>query len=173
MNGSKQDRSSSGPTAVADEAVRLAEVLAGLMGTGSPMSRSAESDATKPADSEATPETKAEATAETETETSGPEESASEAPEQAGCSCQASAAVGAVCQVCPICRLAGLVDSVRPETMERIADLLGMVAGSLQAVAADRRSAATPTPGREPERTGEDGRDEVVEVRDADPDEFA
>ncbi len=55
------------------------------------------------------------------------------------CSCADSAAVGTVCGVCPICRVAGIVAAIQPEVIERVADVLTMVAGSLQEVAEDRR----------------------------------
>ena len=73
--------------------------------------------------------------------------------------------VASVCRVCPVCRAVGLLHSVQPETMERLADLLGMVAGSLQAMAADRRR---PDETDEPARPSRGERDEAVEVTDAD-----
>ncbi|AKU17140.1 hypothetical protein [Luteipulveratus mongoliensis] len=148
---------STSASSVADEAVRLVEALAGL--TGAPGA-----DPQTPED-DTTPEPSA------ATSSSDDDHQESEEPRPAGCSCQDAAMVAAVCQVCPVCRVAGLLHNVRPETMDRIADLLGMVAGSLQAVAADRRTASgeSAPPTREPARPGTpEHRDEVLDVVDED-----
>ncbi|MBC9957607.1 hypothetical protein [Yimella sp. cx-51] len=56
-----------------------------------------------------------------------------------GCSCS-TAHAPVVCRVCPVCRVGAFLEGLSPEAMERIADLIGMVAGSLQAVAQERRA---------------------------------
>lgn len=61
------------------------------------------------------------------------------------CSCSTDSAAPqshapAVCRVCPVCRVGAFLEDLSPEVMERFADLIAMVAGSLQAVAQQRRS---------------------------------
>jgi hypothetical protein len=60
------------------------------------------------------------------------------------------------CRICPLCRGIELLRSVRPETVDMLADLAISVAGSLRDVAtrsraSDPTSAARPTPGGPPE----------------------
>ncbi|MGI8717410.1 MAG: hypothetical protein ACR2JN_06235 [Lapillicoccus sp.] len=55
----------------------------------------------------------------------------------------ASAQAGAhepVCHLCPVCRLLTLVRAVRPETVDRLADLASAVTDSLRELAAARRA---------------------------------
>ena len=55
----------------------------------------------------------------------------------------ASAQAGAqepVCHLCPVCRLLTLVRAVRPETVDRLADLASAVTDSLRELAAVRRA---------------------------------
>ncbi|MDE9366759.1 hypothetical protein PZ938_14185 [Luteipulveratus sp. YIM 133132] len=143
----------SDPTpSVSDEAMRLMEALAGLTAAhrppqsepGAASSGRAERDAARASEDSAEP----------------------------ACACS-TPVVESVCGVCPICRGVALLHSIQPETMERVADLLGMVAGSLQAVAADRReSRAGAEAPAEPEGPArERGRQETVDVVDADADE--
>ncbi len=73
-----------------------------------------------------------------------------------GCHCAGSDAVETVCGVCPVCRAAGLVAAVRPEVIERVADVLTLVAGSLQAVADDRRRAQSESSDEQTTSRGED-----------------
>lgn len=54
------------------------------------------------------------------------------------CSCTDSAP--AVCKVCPVCRVGAFLEELSPDVMERVADLIAMVAGSLHAAAETRRS---------------------------------
>ncbi|MBO1755329.1 hypothetical protein [Allobranchiibius sp. CTAmp26] len=65
--------------------------------------------------------------------TDGPAASASPA-----CDCGRTAGLDAICRVCPVCRVAAYMHTVRPEVLVRVADVLAMVAGSLQLIAADR-----------------------------------
>lgn len=71
------------------------------------------------------------------------------------CPCAGSDAVETVCGVCPVCRAAGVVAAIQPEVIERVADLLTVVAGGLQAFADDRRRAQQETTD-EQTRDGED-----------------
>jgi hypothetical protein len=64
----------------------------------------------------------------------------------AGCpTCGAEAGVrqAAACRLCPVCQGIGLLRSVRPETVDRLADLAGALAATLREVAASRRSATS------------------------------
>ena len=45
------------------------------------------------------------------------------------------------CQVCPICQGIALLRAVRPETVDRLADLAGALAATLRDVAASGRTA--------------------------------
>jgi hypothetical protein len=60
-----------------------------------------------------------------------------------GCpTCGAQEGVGkaVVCQLCPVCQGIGLLRSVRPETVDRIADLAGALAATLRDLADQRRA---------------------------------
>ena len=54
------------------------------------------------------------------------------------------------CQVCPVCQGIALLRAVRPETVDRLADLAGALAATLRDLAADGR----PTPAGRRTRTG-------------------
>ena len=77
------------------------------------------------------------------------QEPRSEAPYDVGrCAhCGARTGVGQAvsCQVCPICQGIALLRSVRPETVDRLADLAGAVAATLRDVAATSGPARTST----------------------------
>ena len=63
------------------------------------------------------------------------------------------------CQVCPICQGIALLRTVRPETVDRLADLAGAVAATLRDVAAQsgrRARAGDPADGGRP-RSGRAG----------------
>ena len=44
------------------------------------------------------------------------------------------------CQLCPVCQGIGLLRSVRPETVDRLADLAGALAATLRDIAGQRRT---------------------------------
>ena len=71
-----------------------------------------------------------------------PDAGASGAPSGSGCDCGPTAHSPAVCKVCPVCRAGAFLEGLSPEVMERFADIIAMVAGSLQAVAQQRRAQA-------------------------------
>jgi hypothetical protein len=52
------------------------------------------------------------------------------------------------CQVCPICQGIALLRAVRPETVDRLADLAGALAATLRDVAASGRTAGGEHRGR-------------------------
>ncbi|TWP36981.1 hypothetical protein [Leekyejoonella antrihumi] len=121
--------------AVAQEALRLAEAV-------SDWARS-----THPNPGDARPD------AETSRDTDPP---SAERTAGRSCGCHESGAVDSVCRVCPICRVATVVQAIQPEALERVADVLAMFAGSLNAVAEDRRAGArnpTPSSPAKPEHT--------------------
>lgn len=94
----------------------------------------------------------------------GPATEPSDGPPQGRCpECGARTGAGRAktCRVCPICQGMVLLGSVRPERVERLADLAGWAAASLrqaaehlrydQGEASAGRPAADPRPGRRPE----------------------
>lgn len=121
------------------EAARLAEAFSEWAGARSPATGSAEDQmAGSGSDSEA-PGT------ESFEGSGGPADSGGEAGARGGatCDCGSNSGADAICRVCPICRVAAYVQTVRPEVLERVGDVLAMVAGSLQAMAAERSSEQT------------------------------
>ncbi len=130
---------------VADEAMKLMESL-GLWVAGAQASGAQASSGPAGGDAAGDPEA---------------DDSASGRADTPGCSCTGDAAAAAqihqpaVCKVCPVCRVGSLLEGLSPEVMERFADLIAMVAGSLQAVAQQRRSQgeaadAPPAPAAKP-----------------------
>lgn len=81
------------------------------------------------------------------------------------CGCNSQTGVDVVCRMCPICRAAEFLHTVRPEVLERCADVLAMIAGSLQAIAADRPaqpSSSRPSPPPPSASRGSKGSDDPV-----------
>jgi hypothetical protein len=149
------DRAAAGT--VADETARLVEAL-GVWAT----SVSSSSGTTAPTppppppqapSATATQQTPPESTDDDPRDDPGAHEGAApeheprhEAPDDAGrCGhCGARTGVGQAvsCQVCPICQGVALLRTVRPETVDRLADLAGTVAATLREVAAHVRTRA-------------------------------
>ena len=50
------------------------------------------------------------------------------------------------CQLCPVCQGIGLLRSVRPETVDRLADLAGALAATLRDIAGQRRADSDTSP---------------------------
>lgn len=69
------------------------------------------------------------------------------------CGCGSQTGVDVVCRMCPICRAAEFLQTVRPEVLQRCADILAMIAGSLQAIAADRPAQRTSADASTPPNT--------------------
>ncbi|WP_018156177.1 hypothetical protein [Demetria terragena] len=133
MSGAQDHHSS----AVADEAIRLVSALAAMgtpSGTGAGDGPSARED-TVTADGSSSAD-------------SSSSDRTGEGTAPSPCSCD-TPAVQAVCEVCPVCRVATFLSEIRPETVERVADLLGMVVGSLEAFAAHRREEMSGEPGED------------------------
>ena len=59
-----------------------------------------------------------------------------------------SADTASVCKICPLCRGLSLLRSVRPETVDLLADLATSVAGSLRDMAMWSRASEPPSPAR-------------------------
>lgn len=69
--------------------------------------------------------------------------------EQCGhCGSPARAGEALACELCPLCQGIALLRALRPETMERIADVAAALSGALRDIAAERvrRSAPEPPP---------------------------
>ncbi|NHN55943.1 hypothetical protein G9U51_09165 [Calidifontibacter sp. DB0510] len=60
-------------------------------------------------------------------------------PQSAAEGCCSGPLTERVCGICPVCRVAGFVDALSPEIIDRMADFVGMAAASLHALANDRR----------------------------------
>lgn len=139
------DESQTGAASVAEEAMRLAEAFS-VWAQNSKLA----------ADAAATPDdaTGAGREEQPDTRAAEPKDADARHPEPRDtvqhCDCAHGPAVEAVCRMCPVCRLAGLVQAVQPDLLDRVADLLGVVAGGLRTAAQDRRTADDPgagTPG--------------------------
>jgi hypothetical protein len=161
---------------VAEEAARLIETLASMarssVGPGpdpSPDSSASSNESSSPY--AGGPAQGPAATAASEA-TRGPNDR--DAPSDGICSVcgRGAAATPVACKLCPLCQGIALLRSVRPETVDRLADFALAVAASLrdvaaQARAAGRASAAGPAP-RSP-RDG--GRATVQDIHVDDEDE--
>ncbi|HWC20736.1 MAG TPA: hypothetical protein VG502_00425 [Flexivirga sp.] len=128
------DNQQTGASTVADEAMRLAEAFAVWAQNG------------KLAADVAAHDTSVDDTG-AGTATEEPDRAAGARPPAAAaapsCDCAHGAAVEAVCRMCPVCRMAGLVQAVQPDLLDRVADLLGLVAGGLHSAAEQRRTSTT------------------------------
>ena len=51
-----------------------------------------------------------------------------------------------VCRVCPVCQLIAFVKGVRPDAIERLADVMDMLGDGLRVFAQSRREGASPGP---------------------------
>lgn len=84
-------------------------------------------------------------------------------------SCGAENGVGqaVACQLCPVCQGIGLLRSVRPETVDRLADLAGALAATLRDIAGQRRADAATAAPRKPQPHSSRVQDIAVEDEDA------
>ena len=63
------------------------------------------------------------------------------------CGVASRAGEALACQLCPLCQGIALLRTVRPETVERLADLAASLSGALRDIAADRfREPPAPPP---------------------------
>jgi hypothetical protein len=88
-------------------------------------------------------------------------------------SCGAENGVGqaVTCQLCPVCQGIGLLRSVRPETVDRLADLAGALAATLRDIAGQRR--ADTAQGATRPSSGQPPRGRVQDIVVADEDEHS
>ena len=68
------------------------------------------------------------------------------------CGVSSRAGEALACQLCPVCQGISLLRSVRPETVERLADLAAALSGALRDIAADRFGQQPPPPPPAPPR---------------------
>lgn len=126
---------------VAEEAARLLDALGGWATTAS--AGYAAGPGARPAE----PEDAADAVDEPGQAADEPGHPADEPGRGSGesrcASCGAENGVGqaVTCQLCPVCQGIGLLRSVRPETVDRLADLAGALAATLRDIAGQRRAA--------------------------------
>lgn len=130
---SAPDSHQTGASSVADEAMRLAEAFAVWAQNGKLAADVAAHDEPNGAPTDET------AGGGTNSEDVSSTASAARATAPS-CDCAHGEAVEAVCRLCPVCRMAGLVQAVQPDLLDRVADLLGLVAGGLHSAAQQRRT---------------------------------
>jgi len=82
------------------------------------------------------------------------------------CGARDGAGQAVVCQLCPVCQGIGLLRSVRPETVDRLADLAGALAATLRDVAAQRRAGSQARPDAGPAGGDRSTRVHDIPVRD-------
>lgn len=158
---SDPDNQTSGASNVADEAMRLAEAFAVWAQNG------------KLAADVAAHDTRTDEAAGQNAEGGdAPAEPPERGAAAASCDCAQGTAVEAVCRMCPVCRMAGLVQAVQPDLLDRVADLLGLVAGGLHSAAEQRRTsdsgAGTVNTSGTPEQQSDGGMDVPVTGGDDD-----
>ncbi|HET8767962.1 MAG TPA: hypothetical protein VFM86_11615 [Pedococcus sp.] len=66
------------------------------------------------------------------------------------CGAEAGTGRAVVCRLCPVCQGIGLLRSVRPETVDRLADLAGALADTLRDLADHRRANSPASAGEAP-----------------------
>ena len=71
--------------------------------------------------------------------------SGEDGPRCESCGAQNGMGQAVTCQLCPVCQGLTLLRAVRPETVDRLADLAGAVTEVLRDIAAARRTSASPT----------------------------
>lgn len=80
--------------------------------------------------------------------------SGGKSPRCESCGAENGAGQAVTCQLCPVCQGIGLLRSVRPETVDRLADLAGALAATLRDIAGQRRTEdGAAAPGRTSGRT--------------------
>lgn len=85
-------------------------------------------------------------------------------------SCGAENGMGqaVTCQLCPVCQGIGLLRSVRPETVDRLAELAAALAATLRDISGQRRSDAGDAPSRKSSSRAARGRVQDITVDDED-----
>jgi len=129
---------------VAEEAARLLDALGGWAGAHGQAAREAAADQHAAGDRQDAGDHQAAGDAGA-TEDAGT--SASSDSHCAHCGAARGTGTALTCQWCPLCQGLGLLRSVRPETVDRLADLAGALTVALRDVAAHGRRAAGPAAG--------------------------
>jgi hypothetical protein len=88
------------------------------------------------------------------------------------CGVSSRAGEALACRLCPVCQGIALLRTVRPETVERLADVAAALSGALRDIAADRFGQPPPAPHPPPPR-GQRVQDIVVGDEDDDDDQGA
>lgn len=150
---SRQEREPVG--SVAEETARLVEALGGWAeGLRGPHDDAAPAGSGPPADA-------------------GPDEGRPDREDAAGgaadrcehCGGTSRAGEALACRLCPVCQGIALLRTVRPETVERLADVAAALSGALRDIAADRFGPPPPT-GQPPPPRGQRVQDIVVDDED-------
>jgi hypothetical protein len=99
-----------------------------------------------------------------------PDEPAATASRCSHCGAQNGTGQAVVCQLCPLCQGIGLLRAVRPETVDRLADLAGAIAATLRDLAAERHTeaAGTASSGGRHGGPGEGSRVQNIPIEDID-----
>lgn len=143
---------------VAEEAARLLDALGGWAGTARG------GYAAEPAERHTSPAPEPDGAA--ADGAAGPDEATADVPAACGsCGAEQAQDQPATCRLCPLCQAIGVLRSVRPETVDRLADLAGALAATLRDVADQRRG---PAPGGAGSRTTSPSRVQDIEVEDDD-----
>lgn len=88
------------------------------------------------------------------------------------CGAQNGMGQAVTCQLCPVCQGLTLLRAVRPETVDRLADLAGAVTEVLRDIAAARRTSPAASNGGSTSSGGSTSRVQDIQVTDDDrPDE--
>jgi hypothetical protein len=151
----EQTRSANGT--VAEEAVRLIEAMASMARS----TASADEDASSYAD----PSAKETAPGAAHEASPGPEDR--EEPLKGACSACGGErdSTPFACKLCPVCQGIALIRSIRPETVDRLADFAAAVASSLRDMAAQSRgSGPGPGAGPRPGSSSDRGRPTVQDI---------
>ena len=88
------------------------------------------------------------------------------------CGVSSRAGEALACRLCPVCQGIALLRTVRPETVERLADVAAALSGALRDLAADHFGQPQPPPQPPPPR-GQRVQDIVVDDEDDDDDQGA
>ena len=163
---------------VAEEASRLLDALGGWAGSASgtyagsaPRDREAPDATRADATGAEAPSAEAPGAEAPGAEAPGADSADEPAPHGAGrcetCGAENGPGQAVTCQLCPVCQGIALLRSVRPETVDRLADLAGAVAATLRDLADQRRTTsagpASPASGHASGRPGHRVHDIVVD----------
>jgi hypothetical protein len=161
---SRQEREPVG--SVAEETARLVEALGGWAEDLRAQHSAAPADPDPPADAEAAPGHSAGgADSADSADTADPAGGSTARCQHCGTSSRAGEALA--CRLCPVCQGIALLRTVRPETVERLADVAAALSGALRDIAAERFGQPPPTPQPPPPR-GQRVQDIVVDDEDDD-----